>query len=218
MKRQRLFLVFVGFLLAATNTIAVAAKFNIEVAPRVVGPNKVEVNVTSNIPGTVEVMLSLDLAGQKPTDTYIGVSKRIALKTGTTKTVIGKPDLPAGKYYVEVSFYPKWGPKDEVAKQAGAKFEIHARKLITLKGSGQSAHAVVKRKNDQSWVMKNVGIGTRWNYSYWVKRFGSPEQLRTTRWNPKIIKAYYFKSLDMTIFVNVLKHEVAIWRLGRKTE
>ena len=47
---------------------------------------------------------------------------------------------------------------------------------------------------------------------------GEPQQLITTRWNPDIIKAYYFKSLDMTIFVNELTGEVSHWRMGRKME
>ena len=66
--------------------------------------------------------------------------------------------------------------------------------------------------------MLNVSDGTHWNWSSWVGRFGEPQQLTTTRWNPNIIKAYYFKSLDMTIFVNELKGEVSHWRTGRKTE
>jgi len=36
--------------------------------------------------------------------------------------------------------------------------------------------------------------------------------------NPEIIKASYFQSLDMTIFVNEPKGEVSHWRTGRETE
>ena len=103
-------------------------------------------------------------------------------------------------------------------KAAGVNSEIHARQTITLKGTGESPEAAQQRENDRRWVMGNLYAGTRWNRSSWVDRFGKPQQLTTTRWNPDIVKAYYFESLDMTIFVNELKGEVSLWRIGRKTE
>jgi len=61
-------------------------------------------------------------------------------------------------------------------------------------------------------------MGQRWDYADWKRRFGSAEQLLVTRYNPNIIKAYYFKSIDMTIIANVLKSEIDVWRVGRKNE
>lgn len=203
-------------LLSANNLFS--GNFKIEVAPRVIGPSEVEVAITSNIPGTIDVMVGLGLAGQKPDDVFIGTNKRVAVKNGRATIKIGKPDLPAGIYEVEVSFYPRWGPQDAAAKGAGISSNIHTRKFVNLIGTGKSPKAAQKRENDQRWVMENVYTGTRWNHSYWVGRFGKPQQLPTTRWNPKIIKAYYFKSLDMTIFVNELKGEVSHYRMGQATK
>lgn len=210
--------VLTGIIVLASTIAALATEFKIELVPVVIGPSEVEVEISSNVPGTINVMLGLGLAGQKRNDVFIGTNKRVTLKNGRGTATIGKPGLPSGKYEVEVSFYPRWGPQDSVAKAAGVKSEIHARKIITLKGTGESAKAVQQRENNQSWVMENVHAGTRWDRSYWVGRFGEPQRLTTTRWNPNVIKAYYFKSLDMTIFVNELKTEVSHWRTGRATQ
>ncbi len=218
MSHRLKFAAFAGLIVLASITGTSAAEFKIELVPKTVGPSEVEVEITSNIPGTIEVMLELGLAGQKPDDVFIGTYKRITLKNGRAIATVGKPGLPGGKYEVEVSFYPQWGPQDSIAKAAGVKSVIHARQTVILEGTGESPKVVQQRKNGQRWVMGNVFAGTRWNRSYWVGRFGAPQQLTTTRWNPSIIKAYYFKSLDMTIFVNELKGEISFWRVGRATE
>lgn len=216
---QKLRIAFLtGLIVFASATAASAAEFKIEFTSKVVGPSEVEVEVTSTIPGTIDVMLGLSLVGQRPDDVYIGTDKRITLKNGRGTATIGKPGLPSGMYEIEVDFYPRWGPQDSAAKSAGLNSEIHARQTVTLRGTGESSEAAQRRENDQLWVMENVSIGTRWDRSFWVGRFGEPQQFATTRWNPDIIKAYYFKSLDMTIFVNELKLEVSVWRMGRKTE
>lgn len=207
-----------GVIFFAGNASAFAAEYKIELVSKVIGPSNVEVEISSNIPGTIDVMLGLGLVGQKPDDVFIGTNKRITIKNGRTSESIGDPELPAGEYEVEVSFYPRWGPQDSDAKAAGVDSEIHARQIVMLKGTGESPDAAQQRENDQRWVMENVYVGTRWDGFFWIERFGEPEQITTTRGNPNIIKAYYFKSLDMTIIVNELKGEVSTWRMGRKTE
>ena len=39
--------------------------------------------------------------------------------------------------------------------------------------------------------------------------------MKVTRYNPDIIKGHYFPDIDVTVFVNTLKGEVSVWRLGR---
>ena len=204
--------------LLAGATAVLAVDFTIELVAKVVGPSEVEVEVTSNIPGTIDVILGLDLAGQKPDDVFIGTDKRITLRIGRATAMIGKSGLPGGRYEVKASFYPRWGPQDNAAKAAGIESEIHARRTVMLTGTGESARSAQQRANNQRWVMENVHFGSRWDRSYWVRRFGNPQTLATTLWNPKIIKAYYFETLDLTIFVNELKSEVSHWRTGRVTE
>lgn len=163
-------------------------------------------------------MLGLGLTEQDPDDVFIGTSKRITIKNGRASATISKPGLPSGEYEVEVSFYSRWGPQDAIAKTAGANSEIHALRTVALEGTGEPPKAAQQRENDQRWVMENIYGGTSCNRSYWVGRFGEPQQLTITRLNPRIIKAYYFDSLDMTIFVNELKGEVSQWRTGHATQ
>ena len=207
-----------GLIVLASTTGTLATEFKIDVVPTVIGPSEVEVEIRSNIPGTIDVMLGLGLAGQDPDDVFIGTSKRIRIQNGRAIVTVSKPGLPSGNYEVEVSFYPRWGPQDSIAKAVGANSEIHALETVALTGTAESPKAASQRENEQRWVMQNVYGGTRWNRSYWVGRFGEPRQLTITRLNPRIIKAYYFKSLDMSIFVNELKGEVSHWRMGRATQ
>ena len=218
MSPNRLIALLAAIVVFSSTSTALTAEFKIGLVSRAVGPTEVEVEVTSSIPGTIEVMLSLGLAGQKPDDVFIGTDERITIKNGRATAIIGKAGLPNGEYEVEVSFYPRWGPQDSVAKAAGANSEIHARQTITLEGTGEPSKAAQQRKNDQSWVMANTDPGTPWDWDYWYQRFGPSEQLTVTRLNAKIIKAYYFKRIDMTIFVNQIKNEISFWRIGRQTE
>ena len=207
-----------GLIVLATTTGALATEFTIDVAPTVIGPSEVEVEIRSNIPGMIEVMLGLGLADKDPDDVFIGTSKRITIKNGRAIATISKPGLPSGKYDVEVSFYPRWGPQDSIAEAAGANSEIRALQTVAIEGIGEPPNAAQQRENDQRWIMENVYGGTHWDRSYWVGRFGELRQFTITRLNPRIIKAYYFKSLDMTIFVNELKGEVSHSKTGRATQ
>ena len=70
----------------------------------------------------------------------------------------------------------------------------------------------------QRWVMDNIWTGVKWNPTLIKNRFGNPESVPITSGNPKIIKAYYYKKIDMTIIVNTYKNKVVTWRMGRKSK
>ena len=63
--------------------------------------------------------------------------------------------------------------------------------------------------------MLNVEVGERWDPAFWEGKFGSMKELTIDRYNPNIIKAYYFESIDMTLIVNVLKGQIHTWRIGK---
>lgn len=211
-------LLLLGIGLITTATDAQSQDYSIDIEPRVVGSSDVEVQVSTNIPGTIEAMLSLGLAGQKPDDVFIGISERITIRNGRASETIGERSLPSGQYEVEVSFYPRWGFKDDEARKTGISSTIRVQRTIELLGTGEAAHIAQSRQNGQRWVMGNVYGGTPWNRAYWIKRFGEPDEIAVTRLNPNIIKAYYFPSLDMTIFVNELRGQVSHWRTSRASE
>ena len=151
-------------------------------------------------------MLGLGLADQDPDDVFIGTSKRITIKNGRATATISKPGLPSGKYEVEVSFYPRWGPQDSIAKAAGANSEIHALQTVAIEGTGEPPEGRAAT-GERSAV--DHGERLRWN-SLGIGLIGSAvsaniDSSPSRVLSPRIIKAYYFKSLDMTIFVNELK-------------
>jgi hypothetical protein len=177
--------------------------------------NKVRLDVITDIPGTIEVMAGISLAGQAPNDVWIGVNDRARLTDGVGAATFDVSELPQGLYEAEVSYYPKWGPQDDVARASGANNEIDAFVAFRLTGSGESAQAAKFREEGQRWVMLNVEVGERWNPGFWEGKFGSMKELTVDRYNPDIIKAYYFESIDMTLIVNVLKGQIDTWRIGK---
>ena len=50
-----------------------------------------------------------------------------------------------------------------------------------------------------------------------VKNLGKYEKFDPTSGNPKVIQMFYFKSVDMTFMVNLLKNEIVTYRYGRAT-
>lgn len=199
---------------------APTAQYEVSIAPLVLNGSKVKVNITTNVPGEIEVVADLTLVGQASDDVVIGArAKHVLIHNGEGQTTLDGSTLPTGQYEVEVNLYPRWGLKDDVSKSCGLKqdlgYSIGAMAVVTLTGTGESAEAVEKRKQGQRWVESNVFVGTKWDPSSWVARFGSWEELELSSGNPQILKIFYFKSIDMSLMVNVLKGEIVTWQLGK---
>jgi hypothetical protein len=192
--------------------------YNLSVVGKDLGDGRVQIDVKTNIPGVIEIAVSIDLANQEPTDIYIGTGTKLTLQNGSAQTILGVNELPKGNYEVEASFYPKWGFKDALSKQTGISANIESVFPLVLDGSGESVDSAKKRNDGQVWVMSNVNSGQKWDPSDWVNKYGSWQEipLANSSRNPEIIKNYYFSSIDMTIVVNVLKQEVVTFRLGRE--
>ena len=57
-------------------------------------------------------------------------------------------------------------------------------------------------------------MNTPWDTNFWTEKFSTWEELKLeSPCSPKILNLYYFKSIDMTRLVNVLK-EIGTYRLG----
>ena len=70
-------------------------------------------------------------------------------------------------------------------------------------------------KEGRLWVMQNVYMGMGWDSPFWISAFGMWEELPTDHYNPRIIKSYYFKSIDISLMVNILGCEIETWREGK---
>ena len=190
-------------------------EYTLAVQGRVVGDNRVQVDVSTNIPGVIELMSGVSLANQAPDDIFVGKTERITIRDGAGQTTFDVSDLPQGEYEVEATFYPRWGFQDERSRATGIAEEIESRQPLTFDGSGESVAAVSEQNEGQRWVMENVSMGMAWNPAEWRNRFGAWEEFAATTRNPNIIVNYYFDSIDMTLVVNTLKGEVVTWKMGR---
>ncbi|MBS9718955.1 hypothetical protein ACFFUT_12510 [Pseudohalocynthiibacter aestuariivivens] len=175
-----------------------------------------ELTVNTNIPLPIEVMASLSIKDQNPTDTYIGVSKRVTI-TSPVQTVIldgESENLPAGEYLAEVTFYPRWGAENGPSAAREIREEILGIAEIELTGSGESKGQADQRNVAQKWVIENVVVGTQWNESQFVKVLG---EYAKSEADLNLHDAYYFPQADMTIIVRRSNCTVAIWRMGKAT-
>lgn len=191
------------------------AEYSLSVDPQVLPDGRVRLEVSSNIPGTIEVMAGLSLQGQADDDVWVGKNERVRLTNGRGVVTLATSDLPKGKYDAEASFHPRWGFQDSTSRATGISENLSASSSLTLAGSGESAAEVQYRENGQKWVMEHVAMGDPWRPAEWVQRFGQYRELPVNRGNPEILKAYYFPRIDTTLIVNTLKREITIWRLGR---
>lgn len=189
-------------------------EYKITVSAATASPYSVDMLIKTNIPLPVEVMASISIKNQKPTDTYIGSSKKIKLIDAEQKiTLDGESEnLPAGEYLVEVTFYPRWGATEGPKEAKEIKEEILGVANVSLSGSGENKSQVDRRNRAQKWVMENVIIGTPWNEGQFVEELGA---FSKTKSDINLHDAYYFPESDMTIIVNNFKNSVKIWRMGK---
>ena len=217
-------IVFVCVALIFTSQVRAENKYWIKVIPTVTGPFTVDADIQTNIPGYVMLSLSLGLVGQKPNDTFIGTEFiKVPITNGRGKATIDSTkdvfprgsQLPGGKYDVEVSFYPRWPENAVQALKLSIKNPIKGKASIKLAASGTSVNSAKVRSEGQKWVMLNVTSGMPWDSNVWESKFGSYQELEYRgEGNPKILKMYYFKTIDTTLMVNVLKKEIVTYRKG----
>ena len=165
-----------------------------------------------------EVMASINLAGQKDEDVWIGNSQRIAVKSKSQSFSIpavqkGTP-LPNGDYICEVNFYPRWGAKNSPQATKSITKEVQGTLAIKLNGSKTSAADVAKRNDLQRWVMLNTHMGQKFSLSSFEKKLGRSEQFTVTNRNG-IIVGHYFPIADMSIYENTLKGTLVTWKIGK---
>lgn len=68
---------------------------------------------------------------------------------------------------------------------------------------------------EQEWFQDNVKAGAAWNEQLFILKMGSFEESKVEGFDPGIIKAYYFPSVDITILANLRKKVITTWRPGR---
>ncbi len=194
-------------------------EYKIKVSAAEISTTKVDFTVSTNLPLPVEVMAGVSLQGQKDSDTWIGYNQKVMLKKTTQIFSLSFPKkpLPSGKYDAEVTFYPRWGAKKGNPNAAKIGRNIEGVSFVNLSGDGQNAEDRMERDRLQLWVMENVNPATSWDNHALTTKLGEREIVAVKRMNPNIIKGYYFPKVDMTIYVNVLKHEYVTFRKGRDT-
>lgn len=197
----------------------VAAQAALSVTPRVLDEHRVELAITTSMPLPVKVATSIDLAGQKSDDTYIGYQGDfLTLHQPTTRVVLdtskaGHP-LPAASYVASVDFFPTWGAEGNA--EAAKMPEAHASQVFALGGSGRTRGSAIKLAERQKWVIANVTPNDPWDRRRFERELG-PAQRSRSDLSP-LHDAYYFAGADMTLIVNRVRREVSVWRIGRATK
>lgn len=211
---------FVG-LVAALGSPASGAekKYSLDVTAHTVGDGKIELDITTNIPGTIAVMANIELRNQKGDDLYVGTDNgEVTVSHGAGKAILDVSKLPRGKYEADVGFYPNWGFKDAASRATGLSHDIEVKKPIEFAShSSISATDQISLKQQQIWVMNHALPETPWRPAEWKERFGASELVPVVddTWDPSIVKDYYFRSIDMRIRVNARLHQIMGFEEGR---
>lgn len=209
-------------------TVFSTSNYWIKVRPTVIGPYSVLVDIQTNIPGSVSLGANLELMGLKSSDTFIGTQfTKVSINNGKGSTVIdanlkntmpgrkGGFKLPSGSYNVVVSFHPLWHENKQFAKENNIEKNIEGKATVKLTASGEASKNTKKMLEGQRWLMENVVPGDKWDPVFLEKKFGPYLELEYLGdFNPRIIKLYYFKSIDITITVNVHKMIIDTWDIG----
>ncbi len=214
-------LLFIATILAGT---AVSDEYWINVKATPAGRYTVDVEIETNIPGSIVLAISLALKGKKPQDTFIGTEfirapvaggKANVTIDGSKRAMPHGSKLPAGDYNVEVSFYPRWSENKVAARAAKINDTIEGKGSVVLSASGQSSSSAKAAADGQRWVMENFYMNYPWKPEFWRNKFGELKQVEYRgSGNPRILKMYYIKSVNMTLLVNDLKKEIITYRMG----
>ncbi len=81
-----------------------------------------------------------------------------------------------------------------------------------VKNEKESVVPIKKSPLEQKrkWVEDNVtgALPWKWNRQKMVKNLGKYEKFNPDSGNPKVLQMFYFKRVDMTFMVNLLKNEI----------
>lgn len=170
-------------------------------------------------PGAIKVSVSLTIAGQKDDEVYIGTSMDVNVVNGSGSAILDVSTLPSGKYTLEAAFYPFWGFSDEMSQASGIREDIHtaACKSVVLKKGNRSAVDEKAKLQGQLWVMEHVNSGLTWNEKFWRSKFGNFDEV-TVDSQLSTVKGYYFRRIDMTIFVNSNTHRTMWYSKGKASK
>ena len=155
---------------------AISDNYWIKVKATPVGRYTVDVEIETNIPGSIVLAVSLALKGQKPQDTFIGTDFiRVPVVGGKAKVVIDGSKhalpygskLPAGNYNVEVSFYPHWPENRVAARESNISNTIEGKDSVILSASGRSLISAKAAVNGQRWVMEHFYANYPWKPEFW---------------------------------------------------
>lgn len=215
----------IGFaLLFSLASSAAAAPYWIKVTAKATGQYTVQASATTNLPDGAVLSVSLGLADQNPNAIFVGTDfQKITVKAGKASILIDgtkrvfplNSTLPAGLYNVEVNFHPLWPENRALAGRLKITETLEGIGRVKLSASGANASSVQNKAEQQKWVMLNVDYGDEWDAAFFAKKFGQYNELPLSSGNPRILKMYYFPSIDMTFMVNVYKGEIVLWRSGK---
>ena len=214
-------------LFLSVTTKSFASEYWVKVEAEATGPYTVDATINSNIPGDIALAVDLSLKGLQPDEVAIGTGFTSVPFSGQPVTVVIDGEkkvtpinskLPSGDYDVNVSFYPRWTENRATAESLNIEDTVEASTTVTLTASGEDSTKAIAKQEGQRWVMMNIGGDHPWDRSALVNRYGEPEYIEHTSLNPRIMKNYYFKSIDMTFIVNIDKGRILTWRLGRVSQ
>jgi hypothetical protein len=201
------------------NTAPTQQEYRFDLTATSIEPNHVQFHVKTNIPLPIEVMAGYELSGLKPTDSFIGYTKKIVLSQNPSTFVLDseKDELPTGDYIAQVTFYPLWGANIGSDEAKAIKKKIQSSTPFKFIGVDRDAKIMLEDRNKLLWFADNISSSSPWNAEQFIENLGNYEELTVSNRNPAIIKAFYFESVRKTIFIYANSNKIAKWTDGKVT-
>jgi len=185
---------------------------------KVIDQDNLEYSVNTNIPLPFRCSFSFDLVGLKSDDPAIGSTEFVLVDESPFIYTLNTKEekLPSAKYLAEVNFHHKWKRKEEENKLTHQiKYSLKDSAYVNLKSNYIDVNQRIENDKKFWWVTENIYAGVNWNKKAITNELGQYEELKVTNKNPKIIKAFYFKDPNITIFISTALNEVLTWRDGK---
>lgn len=178
---------------------------NLEIKNVQASNGKVLIDGITDLPDNSKVTVSFDVAGQKDTDTYLGVSQDVQVKNGTFSASITPPNIQEytkGNYNVDLLFTPK-AQSDDVLKLVGKNGE-------NLSGSNK------KTDNDLKFNTLETTKDVQLNLNLQIKTYPmvNPSSYQTN--TPEYALSNYLLCWKNKDWDNMANYTQLTWKNGSK--
>jgi len=201
-----------------------AEDYYIKVIPTSIKGFVVDVQIETNLPGTMTLTARLVYKNQQTDDAFVGTGTvRVPLSNGKATVTIdgikkavphGFP-LPDGAYDIEVIYPHLWPDNTKTTQTSGVQTNVKGVATVELRDSTKNSTSTFDSQAGARWVMENVYKGYIWDPQFWQNKFGEMVELEYRGLgDASALTVYYVKSINMSLLIDMRKNIILKYSIG----